>query len=304
MLDRYCCQENKGSRILGHHTVEEIRLIREKNANENYFELQVTCTPSHSDERTIDRWTYLAKEVILALPKEALKQIRFSGFPNEEIREFAKSLDAVTAHPAFKLFLLYDSPWWKDQLGLQARASTDLPIRQVYYLGEDERPDGPSLIMASYSDEHYVDFWDPLVNDSKREAEQRNPATQQRIDFSAYAASRRIIDKATLQLQTMHELNQPPKCKLGVVKEWKEAWHFWNVHTKPWEAARKMIRPFTKTNLFVCGEAYSLEQGWVEGALKSAERVLKEMEVKPPNWVSKAHCKKSGYGDFNEYISH
>jgi len=30
-------------------------------------------------------------------------------------------------------------------------------------------------------------------------------------------------------------------------------------------------------NLYICGENYSLEQSWVEGALESCERILKIM---------------------------
>ena len=42
---------------------------------------------------------------------------------------------------------------------------------------------------------------------------------------------------------------------------------------------------------YVCGEAYSANQGWVEGAVNTAERVLEtHFGVRRPSWVS------PGYG--------
>ena len=35
-----------------------------------------------------------------------------------------------------------------------------------------------------------------------------------------------------------------------------------------------MLKPMPDYNVFICGEAYSLDQGWVEGALHTTETVL------------------------------
>ena len=36
-----------------------------------------------------------------------------------------------------------------------------------------------------------------------------------------------------------------------------------------------MLNPMpTYKNVYICGDAYSLDQGWVEGALRTAESVL------------------------------
>jgi lysine 2-monooxygenase len=38
--------------------------------------------------------------------------------------------------------------------------------------------------------------------------------------------------------------------------------------------------------LYVCGEAYSLNQGWVEGALSTAENLLQtRFKLAPPFWA-------------------
>ena len=62
-------------------------------------------------------------------------------------------------------------------------------------------------------------------------------------------------------------------------------WHSWDVHTEPWKMVTELRKPFDGINLYICGEAYSMEQGWAEGALKSAEMVLRELNISPPDWV-------------------
>lgn len=287
--------ENGTCVIADQHEVESVTLCSDDR--EPLFELRVKCTPSAMHRGVYYFSTYRAKRVILALPKRALGEMRFIGFPESRERTFRESLDDVNGHPAVKLFLSFATPWWEPELGLKARAVTDLPIRQVYYMGEEQSPDGPALVMASYNDEHYVDFWEPLVNDVERDIEaisQRENALVQGRDISRYVASARIIKKAISQLELMHPKLHIPLATGGVVHQWKDAWHFWNVHSLPWETAEEMVKPFEDVNLHVCGEAYSLEQGWVEGALKSAERVLQEMGLAP----------YLGEEDFRAYISH
>jgi flavin-dependent amine oxidoreductase len=297
------------------HTLTQLTF--KQNGCDQYFELEVLCTPLGASVDAAGRdnsklsfpRTFTARNVILALPKAALSRIRFVNFPAHKLSEFEANREHVTAHPAFKLFLRYKKPWWTQEFDvLEARATTDLPLRQVYYMASGD--DDPAMIMASYSDEHYVEFWAPLLKDPRRIdmiAKLKAPAMQRRIDFSTYAASERIMRKAEHQLRRMHgEGLTFPEAEIGVVQEWKEAWHFWNVYTKPWEVAAWMVQPFGGTvKLFTCGEAYSLEQGWVEGALKSAERVLMAigMGVKEPEWIERRAYGEVRCDDFKQYVT-
>ncbi|MBS0155136.1 MAG: FAD-dependent oxidoreductase [Nitrospira sp.] len=298
-----------GCLIAEQQTLQSIKLVTEDS--NKYFDLEVKYTPrgwnGKIDERIANTRRYRAKQLIMTLPKEALKEVRFIGFPSHEHKTFTDNLEHVTAHPALKLFLLYEKPWWQEHCGgnLRARGITDLPIRQVYYFGA--QLDEPAFIMASYNDDHYVDFWSPLLRDPKikEEISRLKALGKERTVIITNSASRRIIEKAEEQLEHMHGITLPASSKVGIVKEWKEAWHFWNVHTQPWEVSREMIQPFgTEVEMFTCGEAYSLEQGWVEGALKSAERVLKNMNLQQPEWLNSTSSLGTQYQSFDEYIAH
>jgi hypothetical protein len=257
--------------------------------------------------------------VILALPKGSLDSLKVLRH-----HEPAKTQDRddkdwrptwmhwVKGHRMFKLFLLYDEPWWMGDSfpdGCDGRVFTDLPLRQVYYFSpswmckhgthdqsnekHELAREGLSLIMASYSDEHYVSFWEPLLN-PKPELDlvvNRGPFHLFRSDripkkewhdilekYKEVLVTRRMVDKVQGLLNEIHG-REVPQPILGVVQDWEAGWHTWVVGSKPWkeEIRGERVEPFFEKGLFLCGEAYSTEQGWIEGALKSAEQVLKEL---------------------------
>jgi hypothetical protein len=48
----------------------------------------------------------------------------------------------------------------------------------------------------------------------------------------------------------------------------------------------QMVQPLPEWPISICGEAYSTAQGWVAGALDTAERMLREhFDVQPPEWL-------------------
>jgi monoamine oxidase len=53
-------------------------------------------------------------------------------------------------------------------------------------------------------------------------------------------------------------------------------WHSWSPRCQPWELMKQMRHPIHGANLYVCGQAHSNMQGWVQGALNSAELMLGE----------------------------
>jgi monoamine oxidase len=256
--------------------------------------------------------------IIIALPRMALKAVEISS---DGAAWNLDRCDDVEPHVMYKMFLLYEREWWMgdDTPGYSVgRTFTDLPLRQVYYfspnwmqhattaanrsslldrtLGERARP--WSLVMASYSDEHYVAFWRPFARGDQSAPYYRPPSTlsmTQEREFrkavdsidSRIRATERIVEKVQQQLQEIHG-HQVPKPILGLYKDWSVppfggGWHTWNVGTKPWtfRGYGTDETPWPR-NLYLCGEAYSAEQGWIEGALKTTESVLHEMGVPAP----------------------
>lgn len=56
----------------------------------------------------------------------------------------------------------------------------------------------------------------------------------------------------------------------------QDAYHTWKSGAHGWEAAARIRRLDDDERVFVAGEAYSERQAWMEGALVTAERVLRD----------------------------
>jgi len=258
--------------------------------------------------------------VLIALPKMALKALKIVDCGKSWSLDWC---DDVESHVMYKMFLLYEREWWigDDTPGYAVgRTFTDLPLRQVYYFSPNwmhstssvasnqslrqvtlstvTRP--WSLVMASYSDEHYVAFWRPFSRVDESAPYYRPPSTltaRQERDFRTQVdainprvrASERIVEKVQQQLQEIHG-HHVPKPILGLYKDWSVTpfgggWHTWNVGTQPWKfRGYRTDGKDWPAGLYLCGEAYSAEQGWIEGALKTTEAVLAQLHVPAPKY--------------------
>jgi hypothetical protein len=187
-------------------------------------------------------------------------------------------------------------------------------------LGQDLPPDekGLALVMASYSDEHYVSFWEPMLNPNpelnlrpafdqpyiqpspKLSANQweqiKKWVNEIRADHPGLLARRRMVEKVHLMLQEIHG-REIPHPILGIAQDWEAGWHTWIVGSRPWEKSCRHGRVQPLASLYLCGEAFSPEQGWIEGALKSAEQVLEKMKVGRPKWLENLHVDLPSYID-------
>jgi monoamine oxidase len=89
-------------------------------------------------------------------------------------------------------------------------------------------------------------------------------------------------------------------------KDWSDppfyaGWHTWKAGEMSRLVKEQIVKPFADMNIYVCGEAFSSDQGWTEGALKSAAMLLdKEFNVGPdPFWDGNL----PGFHDYADYCS-
>ena len=80
----------------------------------------------------------------------------------------------------------------------------------------------------------------------------------------------------------MHDLNFTPDVRSAAFRDWGEdpfggGWNSWNIGVKSAEVRDAIVNPIKNCPLYICGEAYSDAQGWVEGALQTADIMLKHL---------------------------
>jgi hypothetical protein len=246
-----------------------------------------------------------ADRVVLALPRRSIELIRWNRM--ERDTSLRKDVESVISQAAFKMFLGYPYPWWRS-LGVDAgRTITDMPIRQTYYFQtESEMPEGDpsnhnSLLMVSYNDLGSVPFWKALEAGEPFEGTPDSPANEfvkgAAVRPHRFQISRDMVEAAQEQVREVHGLKFVPEPYTAVYHDWSEdpygaGWHAWKAGEKFWEVMPRM-RGIDGENVHVCGEAYSIGQGWVEGALQTAELMLKEhFGLKRPSFIPKDYYDK------------
>jgi monoamine oxidase len=242
--------------------------------------------------------TELADRVILALPRRALQLIDFDDVLFEDVDAFMRYRDdAVTSERACKLFLTFKGPWWdqsvfgpklldQKEVAKVSAAYTDLPMRQCYYYGTP-KANTPALLLASYADDAAVSFWCALTDAPG--GIYANLAKDPE-DQLALLASEDMVASARRQLSAMHHDVKVPRPTGAYFFDWGKdpygaGWHAWAPGVRSWQVGPIMRQPNPELCLFICGEAYSQTQGWVEGAINSAEMLLRRLDVDPPPWM-------------------
>jgi monoamine oxidase len=247
--------------------------------------------------------TVLAKSLVLAMPRRSLELIDPSGpVLDRDRRDVRKMIESVTPIPLFKICVAYDFPWWETVGVTQGRTVTDLPIRQCYYWATAEAsgadPDNrKGVLLASYDDGLNTGFWGGLSDpDHHSPFEPRHdrhtaqhPGGQEWADYPPTAA---MIDEVDRQLREVHRVRYTPTPYAAAYMDWGVdpyggGVNYWNIHARSPEVIPRMAQPVPPLPVYVCGEAYSNGQAWVEGALESAELVLQDhFGLPPPDWVT------------------
>ena len=244
-----------------------------------------------------DRIPVRARRVVLAMPRRSLELIKSPFFDDPSLK---RDIGSVLIQSAFKLMMAYERPWWR-ALGLVAgRSVTDLPVRQVYYFGtECEQPGGEpflnSLLMASYNDISTVPFWKGLEEGAPYAGYVPSclePGVAAMMPATEYQATAEMVEVANKQIAAVHALPEIPLPYSAAYHTWNEdpyggGWHEWKAGYRLDEIMCRMRKPVSGHDIFVVGEAYSYGQGWVEGALDTAESMLEDFfGLQRPSWLT------------------
>ncbi|HEY0104476.1 MAG TPA: FAD-dependent oxidoreductase [Rhizomicrobium sp.] len=223
-----------------------------------------------------------AAKVILALPRRGLERIEH--FPESRAdRRFARLIASVTPIPACKSLLLYRRPWWRDHGIVEGRSITDMPARQFYCLGSErsrlpgEDTNGYGVLMA-YCDMEHVAHWQRLVA-------RPDPSGFTALGGASPLAAE-VHREATAVLGKTDAMPLAAYFQDWSVDPYGGGWHYYALGHDGLVDSAAMLKPLAGRDLHVCGEAYSLAQGWAEGALERAETMLqRHFGLAKPAWL-------------------
>jgi monoamine oxidase len=164
-----------------------------------------------------------------------------------------------------KVYLWYERPWWRGD-GPAIRLTTDLLPRKLFYFGAE--PGRPAALLAAYTDGLHTEPWRALIDGSDA-AEPQVPAG--------------MLAEVERNLHTIHPtVHDRPAPTGSAFSSWgsdphETGWTFWRAGARSDDVISAAIRPIPGVELYVCGEAFSRAQAWVEGALETADLVVAEL---------------------------
>jgi monoamine oxidase len=259
----------------------------------------------------------LARRLILAMPRRSLELLDQTGAVlgpgNDRVHALIRS---VTPIPLFKLALCYSYPWWetlpavavpsvdgKSQMVriTKGQSITDLPVRQCYYWAVDET--SKNAVMLIYDDGSDLDYWAGLRSRDRNEpyvaADAAAPIPHTPLpSWDEHTAPKLMVDEAHRQLLVMHGLSgraDIPAPYAAAYRDWGEdpfggGANFWHLHVDSAKIFTEILQPKPPVPVYICGEAYSHDQGWVEGPLATADAMLeRHFELKSPAWLQGNH---------------
>lgn len=229
--------------------------------------------------------TVLARHLVLAMPRRSIELLDETGVVLDPANAAVRALiESVTPIPLFKIALAYNTRWW-EQLGItKGQTVTDLPIRQCYYWPVEDEKSKHGIILV-YDDGQDLQYWaslrslkynDPFIGKSKA-----GSGGSELPDWHDFAAPKLMVQEVHRQLLEIHGVDARKEYEpySAAYMDWGRnpfggGANFWPLHVDSQAVSRKIIQPMSKVPVYVCGDAYSHAQGWVEGALATAEEML------------------------------
>ena len=191
-------------------------------------------------EVILDNKTLHTKQVIFCTPKSSL--LNFSCLSS--IKSILKN--SITCKALCRVYALFnENEEWL--LNFNKKTVVNNALRYIIPMNPQK-----GLIMISYTDDKYTDYWKNKKDDEN--------------DLKVSIV--RLI-KQSLNI----EVSQPKKV---YVNYWNCGVAYWNKGVNSEQISEIITHPLPNT--YICGENYSRQQSWVEGALESCDRCLKHMK--------------------------
>ena len=233
----------------------------------------ITFVYNSQDPRHSYTKTYTTPNLVLAIPVHKLKTLSITqgnieGIDDGTLSQFHQYLESVRGYDAYRIFPVFKDAWWRDRFGIiGGRCNTNTPFKQVYYWNSPVKGKGPGVLLlySDYYDAETMETYIPQkptsdANDQKNIPSVLNPTQLQSL--------RRLLSQ-------IYNTEVPP-IERAYIKWWPVAWDLYLPHNKPSKTFNNA--PTVLDPISVVGVGMSLDQGWVEGALQTVERLLSQRQ--------------------------
>ena len=184
---------------------------------------------------------YQSKICITAIPQPNLLNLNIYN-------DYHSLLNSIYTESLCRIYAIFNKKdiWFKD-IG---KSTTNSNIR--YIIPIDKKY---GLIMISYSDSKFADYWIKLKNENES----------------------LFIEKLKKDIyKTFHKKIENPIYTKTCY--WELGIGLWSKNENSTILYKKILQPNKNIPLFICGENYSKSQGWIEGALETSFDIIKKIK--------------------------
>ena len=225
--------------------INKLVLILRKHIFTGFEVFSATYEENHFVIKTKTR-EYRSLNCIFAVPKQALEKL-------DLFKPIYKELGYIGCFPLCRIYCKFDmtnreNAWIRNL----PKITTNNNLRIIIPIDSKA-----GVIMASYTDYKYADFWLRLY-----QSDGVKGVNHELVKL--YKETLGIVIPLPISTKVFHW-----GCGVG----------YWGVGADSAALEKLFLQPFANTSLYICGEHYSADsQQWIEGALKTAKKVVDKIK--------------------------
>ena len=177
---------------------------------------------------------FRSKKLIFAVPKSTLLTLPY-------FKKYYSILNSISCVPLCRVYAIYKQPWF-ESIG---KVTTNNPLKYIIPINAKT-----GLIMISYTNGKYAIHWKKYLSNKDN------------LNNNLKKNIKDVFDKNT------EDPNYTNICF------WKDGMNYWKPKQNSTVLSKKIIQLDKNIPLYIIGEAYSMNQGWMEGALETSSALL------------------------------
>ncbi len=211
--------------------------------NNGIFDVLVEQNYKENDKQSNKKnKTYQGKKIVFALPSKPLQNLPYI----KKQKELYKLVKLSEPQPLYRFYIKYKKPF------LDTSIVTDSELKFIIPYNKD------GLVMITYTDGPLTKYWKKLYLQS-----------QDKVVSMIDKKLREILPNIIIPEVEWID---------GESAYWTYGAHYWlprNVYMDTNDLENKIRRPHS--NVWIVGEAFSNHQAWIEGALETSNKAVKEL---------------------------
>lgn len=229
-----------------------VTFIKNKKKNQLFVNSELISFTYHKENKENKYFEILinnehlfcSKKIIFAVPKSTLLTLPY-------FKKYYSILNGISCVPLCRVYSIYKQPWF-ESIG---KVTTNNPLKYIIPINTKT-----VLIMISYTNGKYAEPWKKylLNNDNLK----NNNVNKDNLNNYLKKNIKDVFDKNT------ENPNYTNICF------WKDGMNYWKPKQNSNDLSKKIIQLDKNIPLYIIGEAYSMNQGWMEGALETSSSLL------------------------------